>query len=211
MNTLHMEDANRPRSLQTEVGVSALGSCARKVWFELNNTPKENTTDKLEAIMGTAIHKSIETALDNYSFGAYQLEIEVQHNGLKGHIDWWRPDKFEIVDWKTMKLKNAGYFPKGGQRWQVHTYGYLMMQNDYQVEQVTLVAIMRDGGSGDVLTFTEPYSEATAHEALEWLDKVQNSDIAPEPEMDANNFCKKYCPYFGELCQGKQPTKKRVW
>jgi CRISPR/Cas system-associated exonuclease Cas4 (RecB family) len=211
LKALHMQDANRPRSLQKEIGVSAMGGCARRVWFDMNGMPQENPTDKLEAIMGTAIHNAIETSLDSYSFGTYQTELEVEYNGLKGHLDWWRPEKFEIVDWKTMKMKNAGYFPKSGQRWQIHTYGYLMENNGYRVEQVTLVAIMRDGGSKDVLPFTEPYDVNVAHEGLQWLDNVKQSNQAPAPEMDAEKFCRKYCPYFGELCQGLQPFKKRVW
>lgn len=211
LQALNMKDALRPRSLQAEIGVSALGSCARRVWFDLNDYPKQQETDHLEAIMGTAIHHAIEQALTDFSFGAFLIEVEVEYDGLKGHIDWWRPDRFEIVDWKTMKLKNAGYFPKMGQRWQVHTYGYLQSMMGERVEQVTLVALMRDGNSSKVLTHSEPYDLATAMIALEWLDRVRQAGQPPAPEMDAINFCKPYCPFFGELCQGMVKSSKRRW
>lgn len=209
LKALNMLDAKRPRSLQVEIGVSALGSCARKVWYQLNGYPETNPTDQLEAMMGTAIHKMIEEALTDYSFGAYEIEQEVEYNGLKGHIDWWRPERLEICDWKTMKLKNVGYFPKNGQRWQVHTYGYLKSKaHDIKVKQVSLVALMRDGNSKQIRKHSEPYDEAIALQAIEWLEVIKQATKAPAPEMDANQFCKTYCPFFGDLCQGKV---KRSW
>ena len=56
-------DFSRARSQQTQIGVSQIGGCRKQVWLQLQNTPKENNTLKLPALMGTAIHKMIEEAL----------------------------------------------------------------------------------------------------------------------------------------------------
>jgi len=60
LGVLRDKDAKRSRSVQTQVGPSEIGGCARKVWYRLNSQPVTNDNElKLAAIMGTAIHGSI--------------------------------------------------------------------------------------------------------------------------------------------------------
>ena len=145
MDALKSYDNNRERSQQTEIGVSQLGGCRTQVWLQHNKALGGNPTYRLPSLMGTAIHTLIESALSAYSFGDYKLETAVEFEGLPGHIDWYIPETGSVVDWKTTKLKNLDYFPSTQQRWQVHTYGYLLAQNGHEVKNVTLVAIPRDG------------------------------------------------------------------
>jgi hypothetical protein len=164
--------------------------------------------------MGTAIHDTIEKALSNNK--EVMLEQTVEHNGMKAHVDLYIPGTGDVVDWKTVKLKNLAYFPSQQQRWQVHTYGYLIEQSGLgKVHIVHLVASPRDGDERDVKVYSEKYDSSIALEALSWLEAVKASEIAPEPEKD-ESYCKFYCKYYdssGELgCVGlkKERTKTEL-
>lgn len=215
IKALHDKEGKRSRSLQTQIGPSELGGCRRKVWYKLNSQPETNDNElKLAAIMGTAIHDSIEKAFaDNKEV---LLEQTVEHNGMKAHVDLYIPGTGDVVDWKTVKLKNLAYFPSQQQRWQIHTYGYLIEQSGLgKVHNVHLVAIPRDGDERDVKVYSEKYDTSIALEALSWLEAIKTSEVAPEPEKD-ESYCKFYCKYFdasGEIgCVGlkKEHTKTEL-
>ena len=123
MKALTSYDNNRARSQQVEIGVSQIGGCRTQVWLQLQDAERTNDTLKLPALMGTAIHKMIEEAL-SADWNEFQMEREVEYDGLMGHIDLYVPSVGAVVDWKTTKLKNLDYFPTKQQRWQVHLYGF---------------------------------------------------------------------------------------
>jgi hypothetical protein len=216
IEVLRAKDATRSRSVQTQVGPSELGGCRRKVWYRLNSQVETNDNElKLAAIMGTAIHATIEEALAlaDPTGEKYVVESEVEYNGMKAHIDLWIPETGAVVDWKTSKIKNLSYFPSKQQRWQVQTYGYLLEKSGLgNPKTVNLVAIARDGDERDVKIHSEAYDPAIGEEALAWLEEIKKSSIAPDPEKDAS-YCKFYCKYYdssGELgCVGikKELTK----
>ena len=216
IEVLRAKDATRSRSVQTQVGPSELGGCRRKVWYRLNSQVETNDNElKLAAIMGTAIHATIEEALAlaDPTGEKYVVESEVEYNGMKAHIDLWIPETGAVVDWKTSKIKNLSYFPSKQQRWQVQTYGYLLEKSGLgNPKTVNLVAIARDGDERDVKIHSETYDPAIGEEALAWLEEIKKSSIAPDPEKDAS-YCKFYCKYYdssGELgCVGikKELTK----
>ena len=198
LHVLHAKDASRDRSMQTEVGPSEIGGCRRKVWYRLNAQPHTNENQsKLAAIMGTAIHSAIEEAIGALDPDAkeYLVETEVAFGDMKAHVDLFVPSTGAVIDWKTSKIKNMGYFPSTQQRWQVQLYGYLLSKNGYKVNTVNLVAIARDGSEKDIKVHTEPYSETMAMDALSWLANVKASTVLPEPEKD-QSFCKDYCQYY---------------
>ena len=205
VSALHKKENARPRSTQVQIGPSELGGCRRKVWYKLNDQPATNENElKLAAIMGTAIHGAIESALKNHK--GVVLEAEVEHDGMKAHVDCYLPDTGDVVDWKTVKAKNLSYFPSQQQRWQVQTYGYLIEQSGLgKVHNVHLVAIPRDGDERDIKVHSEPYDESVALEALSWLAAIKESTDAPAPEKD-ESYCKFYCKYYdasGEMgCVG---------
>ena len=201
LTVLHEKDANKSRSKQTQVGPSEIGGCRRKVWYRLNDQPETNfALKKLAAIMGTAIHSEIEKAIKAVDPNGekYWVETEVEYDGIKAHIDLFIPETGSVVDWKTVKVKNLSYFPSVQQRWQVQVYGYLLEKSGKaKVKDVNLVAIARDGDEGDVRIHSEPYDEAVALVALQWLSNVKAMTEPPSPEKDAN-FCKSYCQYYDE-------------
>jgi CRISPR/Cas system-associated exonuclease Cas4 (RecB family) len=198
LHVLHTKDASRDRSTQTQVGPSELGGCKRKVWYRLNAQPETNENQsKLAAIMGTAIHAAIEEAIGHIDPEGkeYLVGTAVIYGDMKAHIDLFVPSTGAVIDWKTSEVKNLSYFPSKQQRWQVQVYGYLLAKNGYDVKTVNLVAIARDGSEKDVKVHTEPYDEAIALDALEWLNEVKGAETLPEPEKD-QSFCKDYCQYY---------------
>jgi hypothetical protein len=161
--------------------------------------------------MGTAIHAEIERSLaDNPDV---LIETEVEYNGMKAHIDCFVPSTGDVIDWKTSKVRNLGYFPTNQQRWQVQLYGYLLANNGYAVNRVSLVAIARDGDERDVKVHTEDYDESIALEALGWLAAVKEAKEAPAPERDAS-YCQFYCKFYdatGEMgCVGLKKERTSV-
>jgi len=205
IKALHEKENKRGRSTQVQIGPSELGGCRRKVWYRLNGQPETNDNEvKLAAIMGTAIHTAIENALaDNQEV---LLEKTVEFGGMKAHVDCFIPGTGDVVDWKTVKVKNLSYFPSEQQRWQVQVYGYLIDKSGLgKVQNVNLVAIPRDGDERDILVHSEPYDEAIALEALNWLEAIRTTQEAPAPERH-ESYCKSYCKFYdasGEMgCVG---------
>jgi len=201
IEALRNQDNKRARTNQVEVGPSELGGCRRKVWYRINARPTTNNEEyKLAAMMGTAIHGSIEDAIKliDPKGKKYLVETDVEYNGMKAHIDLFIPETGDVVDWKTVKVKNLSYFPTQQQRWQVQVYGYLIDKSrNGNPRTVNLVAIARDGDERDVRVHSEPYDPKIAEEALNWLAAIKESAIAPEPERDPS-YCRFYCRYFDE-------------
>ena len=213
VGALSGHDAQRDRSLQVDIGPSAVGDCKRRVFMNITQAPKVNQTEKLAAIMGTFIHAGIADAIKREDpFGDnFMIEQEFKVEGLRGHVDLYIKDKAQIVDWKTTKVKSLRYFPSLQQRLQVQLYGYLVSENGYPVESVSLVAIARDGGAEDIREHTEPYDPEMAKQGLDWISNLQdmaaNGEI-PEPEKDVY-FCRSYCDYYDETGVNGCPSKSR--
>ena len=201
LQVLRDKDAGRARSKQAQVGPSELGGCRRKVWYRLNDQPETNDNElKLLAIIGTAIHAEIEKAISiaDPKGEKYWVETSVEYNGMKAHIDLFIPETGDVIDWKTVKVKNLSYFPSLQQRWQVQVYGYLLDKSGKgKPRTVNLVAIARDGDERDVKVHSEPYDPKMAEDALNWLSAIKESAEAPGPERD-QSYCKFYCKYFDE-------------
>ena len=204
-------DNQRDRSQQKDIGPSAIGDCRRRVFMQITNAPKVNETDSLAAILGTFIHSGVAEAIkreDPFNDN-FLIEQEFSIEGLRGHVDLYIKDRKQVVDWKTTKVKSLRYFPSDQQKMQVQVYGYLLEQNGYSVEKVTLVAIARDGTSEDIREHTEPYDEQTALEGLKWLAEVQDAALnnqPPEPEKNAS-FCRSWCDYYDEKGVKGCPSK----
>ena len=198
LSVLHEKDASKSRSKQKQVGPSEIGGCRRKVWYKLNDQPETNDNlSKLAAIMGTAIHAEIEKAIESVDPNGekYKVELEVEYSDIKAHIDLFVPETGDVIDWKTVKVRNLSYFPSMQQRWQVQVYGYLLAKNGYAVNRVSLCAIARDGDERDVKVHTEDYDESIALEALGWLAAVKEAAEPPAPEKDSS-FCQNYCQFY---------------
>lgn len=204
-------DDARPRT-KAGAGVSSLGDCARKVFHVLRRDKAVNPDVKrLPAILGTAIHAAIETAVA-VTGGRHEVPVTVPGIDLKGSAD--RIDGGAVEDYKTTSLKNLKWIkshgPSTNQRWQVHVYAlaWNAAQDAFEepdfVDTVRLIFIARDGTEDDVFVWEEPYDERVAFEAIEWFKGVQDAfrfNFEPEPEKPAS-YCRSWCQFYGQLCPG---------
>jgi len=195
-------DKGRSRSTQVNVGPSEIGGCRRQLWHRINQTePTNPDTLRLAAIMGTALHAMLEevfTCTDGFI-----TEKEVEAGGVVGHIDLIQElpnGEHAIWDWKTTSKKALPWFGSEQQIAQVQMYGWLANQNGFNVTQVGLVAIARDGNENDIVELAMPYNKAVALDALVRLEEVKAQFDPPAPEKDAT-FCKQYCQFYG-ACPG---------
>ena len=197
LEVLTAKDNTRSRSTQKRIGPSEVGGCRRRTYYRMHDQETTNVPLRLSAIMGTAIHTTIEQAFYRADpFGSeYVLEMEVEYEGLMGHIDLYMPLKKELVDWKTTKLKNLKKFPSPEQLMQVNLYGYLLKKNGYELETVTLVGIARDGDERDIRVYSEPYNEKIAEDGLFWVKELSTYTDLPAPEKYAA-FCNLYCGFY---------------
>ena len=200
--SLNAWDKNRDRSKQVEIGPSSLGDCRRKVYHLLQRTAVTNhDTESLAAILGTFIHAGVSDAIKREDpFGDnFLIEQEFEFGGIKGHCDLFIKDAGLVVDWKTTTKKNLRYFPSESQRWQVQVYGWLLEKNGYEVKQVSLVAIPRDGVMAEIRTHIEEYNPAIAETALVWLGEIKQNiaDGAPPPQPEKPvPYCFSYCDFY---------------
>ena len=199
VNKLTEQDKTRPRSVQTQVGVSEIGGCATRVWHKVNGTEVTNPdTLRLAAIMGTALHSMIEEVFTPDP--RYKVETEVAVGDILGHIDLIDTETNTIWDWKTTTKNSLTYFGSKQQMLQVQLYGWLANQNGIKIDRVGLVAIARDGNESDITELSWAYDEALALEAVEKYHSIKEQFEPPAPEKDAK-FCANYCPFFG-ACSG---------
>lgn len=199
--SLNAYDKNRDRSKQVEIGPSSIGGCRRQVYYQLTEAPKTNPdTEALAAILGTFIHTGIADAIKREDpFGDnFLIEQMFEYEGLKGHCDLFIKDIGLVVDWKTTKKKSLRYFPSEQQRWQVQLYGYLLTKNGHTVNEVSLVAVPRDGEMAEIRSHREPYDEEMALAAIKWLEEVKQLAKAntPPPAEKWAGFCSNYCSYY---------------
>lgn len=194
------------RSLQRNIGPSEIGGCRRRVWHRLQNDVPVNDTLGMAAFMGTAIHEKIERRLRDLNDDRYMVEVEVEFNGLTGHVDVYDRVGREVIDWKTITLKKARFFASDQQWLQVHLYGLLLTENGHPVDTVSLVGIPRDGSERDVVVRSEPWDRVVAEEGLLWLESVRGELFAPEPGKPVS-FCESYCQFWSDSgvvgCPGK--------
>lgn len=203
VSALIAQDDGTPRTAQKSLGPSDLMGCRAKAWLKVNNATVCNPDAlRLPAILGTAVHLHMDRALKRLDpWGEkYRTEVEVERDGLTGHVDLIIGR--EVIDLKTLTKKNKRYFPKPEQRAQVQVYGWLLGGAE-AVDTVTLVGIVRDGSELDVVQHSEPYSERIALLALEWKAEVESATEQPEPERPAKVFCQPYCQFYGSTCPGK--------
>lgn len=198
VEALRSHDDSRPRSRQRRLGPSAIGSCRKQAWLRLQGVAPVQETSRLAAIMGTAIHAAIEQAFRRHDpFGdRYEIELEVEHDGVLGHVDLYDKHTETLYDWKSTKMKSLRHFPSAQQTQQVQAYGALLEASGRPVKHVALVAIPRDGSEGDLRVWKDEYRPEVAAAGFRWLRGVEEAVEEPAPEK-SGRFCQEFCEFYG--------------
>jgi len=203
-------DAQRPRSKQTAMGMSELGSCHRRAGYHLQGyEPDEDfSDDKIQAVMGTAIHECASLAARMLIPQSRPEELEVQFAGLLGHPDLYMDGvvrDIKTLSFAMMLEQRKLHGPPLRERFQVHTYGAGLILAGHEVHTVQINYLTRD--TGEEYLFAEPFSVAVVEEAMAWLDDVSTSDVTylSRDYRPSSAFCQS-CPWFRQ-CWDAEPGR----
>jgi hypothetical protein len=179
-------DASRPRSMQTRLGPSELGTpCQQQMARKLVGAPRRPVTEPTWApFQGTAVHAEMEKVLEfwNGQLGRKRWIIEEDlhmDDEIHGHGDAYDTDTDCVVDWKhsgitgikkLLAAKRAGKPPreqvKAEYRVQAHLYGLGHARKGRDVKLVRLVFLARDWQYSSSAEWTEEYNPDIAFWAL---------------------------------------------
>jgi hypothetical protein len=200
-------DASRPRSMQTRLGPSELGTpCQQQIARKLAGAPRRPVTAPAWApIQGTAMHAEMELVLAfwNEQLGRVRwlAEDELQiDDEIRGHGDAYDLDHDCVDDWKYVgatalkKLRAArrAGLPTAEQvspeyRVQAHLYGVGHERKGRPVKFVRLVLLARSWQFSDSDEWTEPYQPEIAFRALDRYYATQELltafDVAANPHL----------------------------
>lgn len=203
-------DRERPRSRQTELGMSDLGGCRRRAGYALADTPHdESLSGSVQAVMGTAIHEAVTVVLKKMRAEGLLpsdaiIDEPVRFAGVKGHPDLYvapvlRDTKTQGYQVQVERVRVQG--PPRQHRWQVMMYAAALIVAGYPVDAVQLDYIARD--SGNTYMWEGQFSMQDVQDALAWLDNVRETplewlsrDYAPE-----SLHCK-HCPFRARCWSG---------
>lgn len=186
--------AQHPRSLQTQVGPSELGTpCARRLGHKLNGTPPARTQSPAwRPTVGTAVHAWLANVFDHdnarYIEPRWLTETRVWVGDVDGQMIWGSADLYDIrlqtvIDFKivgptSIKRYRAdlakGRCPDQTYRNQLHLYGrgFTQLGDGLPVNRVAIVFLPSAGELGDALVWDEPYDEQVALETLTRADGI---------------------------------------
>lgn len=213
-------EASRPRSVQTTLGPSELGTpCARQIAMKLAGVQRHERGLPWAPMCGTAVHSLMEDVLtrENERLGRQRWIIEETvhlDDELTGHGDAYDSDHALVIDWKytgtTARRKAARRSVPNDQlvsaeyRVQAHLYGLGHENAGRPVTHVRLVMLARSHDYGESVEWTEEYRPDIAIDAMTRFynirDRVTNNDMATRPERLAaieatpGEACK-WCPF----------------
>ncbi|MFI6228908.1 hypothetical protein ACIBCR_16515 [Micromonospora echinospora] len=202
-------DGSRPRSRQTRLGPSELGTpCQRQIAMKLAGIVRqpEDKRPPWAPMQGTAMHGLMEEALrfHNAQLGRERWLIEEAltiHPGnpgvepITGHGDAYDQDHGMVVDWKyvgvtalrEVKRKTVPNHElvKPDYRVQAHLYGLGHERAGRDVRYVRLVFLARSHDYADSAEWTEPYNPDIAYQAISryygTYDLLTALDVASNP------------------------------
>ena len=213
----------QPRSRQKRIGPSEIGvPCDRRLGYKLAGVPEVNRVGDVpwKPYVGTAVHEQMANVMARHELqrlaedGAsprWHVEERVsvgEVNGVEitGSCDLFDEHAGDQWDWKftTRNKIREEYRPHGPgdqYRIQAHLYGRGWQRAGYQVRNVGVIFMTRDGEFTDRHVWHQPYDEQVALDALDRLGSIALAldSLGPEftiptlPTADA--YCR-FCPWF---------------
>lgn len=209
---------NRPRSLQTAVGCSAIGTnCDRRLGYQLLGV-KSNRRSRSSwaANIGTAVHTYLENVFsgdDNY-LTEQAVSITYKNLTIPGTADLYVKDAATVIDFKlvgetTLKAAKAGKLSRQ-YAVQVQLYGLGLQQAGHKVTTVGVLFLPRNRELTDAHLVTMPFDPRVASMALDRFklisDTVQRSGVDALNMLDIEDAPCVWCDWFDptstELAKG---------
>lgn len=187
------------RDKQSKIGASNLSTlCTRCLADDLLGVKREQSQWWLGAVIGTAIHALLEERgrLDPDVLTEYKLTLgELPGYGvIKSTMDLYHKPSATVVDYKTSDKEKLGFikralldepdefevskvtdarFKVAGYMNQAMSYGRGMVLAGFDVRQVSLIFVCRDGsGDKDIWSHTVPYDVEQADKVWLRLEKL---------------------------------------
>jgi hypothetical protein len=203
-------DQRRPRSQQTEIGMSEVGGCRRRAGYRLAGARPTNTSGSVQAVMGSAVHAAVEEVhREMQAEGLIPaddlVEFEVRFAGVLGHLDRYIAAEAEVRDTKTTSDRWLQHIKvHGAERphlWQTHLYAAALVAQGRPVRRIVIDYLARD--TGDDHQVVVPFQPSVVAEALDWLQTIRttpleylNRDYEPD-----SSFCE-HCPFRDDCWAG---------
>lgn len=204
-DVLGAHDADRPRSRQTTLGPSELGTpCQRQIAMKLAGVPPQlpDKRPPWAPIQGTAMHALMAGVLEwhNTQLGRkrwlVEHRVQVDHE-ISGNFDAYDLDHDMMVDWKyvgvTVRRKASRVRVPNDKlispdyRVQAHLYGYGHERAGRPVKWVRVVMLARSHDYDDSREWTEAYNPNIAIWALDRYyatqDLIRQLDLANQPGL----------------------------
>lgn len=216
---------NSARSKQVGLGCSEVGQeCDLRIAYRMADMPAvHNGGDPWPAIVGTAIHASMEQAVNDFqaihSTKRWLTELAVYPNTIVGgHTDLYDTENFVVLDYKFpspdnfKKMKADG--PSEQYITQVQLYGLGHERAGRRVDRVGIVALGRQGWLKDLWVHTVPYDRQHALDAVQRIFKLgarmielglPESEAWEQVERSPTRLCS-WCPMWNR--NAKTATSK---
>ena len=211
--------AHHPRSLQKAIGPSEVGqACARRLAYQLLGHEERQSGPNWKATVGTAVHAWLERTfgddnrrmLRDADMERWLIESRVTVGATKtlgkvsGSCDLFDRVTGLVVDWKCIGPAQLRHYkadgPSAQYRTQAHLYGRGWKLLGYDVSDVCICFLPRNGELRDAYAWHEPWDEAVALQGLERLEGIAATcnmlgDAALAMLPTADVWCIN-CPFF---------------
>lgn len=215
IQTIEGNIKNHPRSQQKRIGPSEIGiDCTRRLLHKLAGHNEPDRGPAWKPTVGTALHAQMETwfqAVNDFLPGSYLIEEKVNvgriaDTDITGSTDLFIPEAKTVVDWKFVGPTRLKHYrskgPSNQYRIQAHLYGKGWVAAGYQVEQVMIAFLPRDGDLSDSYFWWEPFDPMTAIQALVRANQLQ----AGITEHGIDYMLAQYAPCDDRWCPWCAPT-----
>jgi hypothetical protein len=202
-------DRKRARSQQPNIGWSEIGVCRKRAGYRLAGTPPSNPSGSVQAVLGTAIDKTVnEVAVD---LGLINQQT-VEFAGIQGHFDRVEPSVEDGPQDTLVDVKSVGtdrwlehlelHGAPEHNRFQVHAYAAGLILQGYPIRWVRIDYIARD--TGREWAWRERFSKTVVGDALYWVKRVRDCDLDMLPrDFEPQSAHCRSCP-FQKPCWGEQ-------
>lgn len=205
---------NNPRSLQTAIGPSELGTpCPRRLAYRMAAVDKVNDKPGWKPTVGTFVHTGLADMFTEANRGRHPARWlvetrvsvgEVAGTEVIGSADLYDIATGTVIDFKvvgtaSLRAKKAAGHPGQQYETQLMLYGRGFTRRGLPVNNVAILALPQNGELRENWWWTAPYDEQVAVDALTRATTVADlvaaggaGAAALLPTADA--FCS-YCPW----------------
>lgn len=209
-------DGRNPRASQTNIGPSELSSpCDRRIAYRLAGIQEiNNTLDPWPAIVGTAVHSWLDSAVSAWIRTGHGLDWLTETkltvgDWVTGRSDLFNVPRATVVDWKGVSADRMKQIQAKGSpenyRNQLHLYGLGYENRGYTVKRCALAYFPRSGLIKDLHVDLFDYDQDKAQALLRRIPvmatKILELDVLNNPhrweqmESSPSHDCG-FCPWY---------------